>query len=297
MSSPNVAQSQPSILAKAPPLGRSLVFRLMPDSDYRAALGRLQERWKFDAGVVGLGEPSIRALGKDVPGLATFPGLSGPAFAVPSTQQSLWVFLRGTDRGALFDATLTVRACLEPAFELHDAMDTFVYAGGRDLTGYEDGTENPKDDKAAEAALVSGPPGLAGSSFVAVQRWVHDLKHFNEYPGHQRDDMIGRKKDTNEELANAPESSHVKRTAQESFNPPAFMWRRSMPWAAANEQGLEFIAYVESLSRFDRMLRRMVGLDDGIADALFKFSRAVTGGYYWCPPVLDGRLDLSYLGL
>ena len=75
------------------------------------------------------------------------------------------------------------------------------------------------------------------------------------------------------------------------------MWRRSMPWAGSNEQGLEFIAYVESLSRFDRMLRRMVGLDDGIADALFMFSRAVTGGYYWCPPIQSGRLDFSYLGL
>jgi len=130
-----------------------------------------------------------------------------------------------------------------------------------------------------------------------VQRWAHDLKRFGEFSGSQRDAIIGRRRDTNEELKDAPESSHVKRTAQETYTPPAFMLRRSMPWAGTHDQGLEFIAYVESISRFDRMMRRMVGLEDGIADGLFKFSRALTGGYYWCPPIQSGRLDLSYLGL
>ena len=50
-----------------------------------------------------------------------------------------------------------------------------------------------------------------------------------------------------------------------------------------------------TLDAFEVQLRRMVGLEDGITDALFRFSRPVTGAYYWCPPVLDGRLDLSAL--
>ncbi|HEX6086288.1 MAG TPA: peroxidase, partial [Thermoanaerobaculia bacterium] len=40
---------------------------------------------------------------------------------------------------------------------------------------------------------------------------------------------------------------------------------------------------------------RMVGHDDGIVDGLFSFSRPVTGGYYWCPPVDKDQLDLSAL--
>jgi putative iron-dependent peroxidase len=87
----------------------------------------------------------------------------------------------------------------------------------------------------------------------------------------------------------------VKRTAQESFDPPAFMVRRSMPWAGAQEEGLEFVAFVAALDGFERMMRRMAGLEDGIVDGLFTFSRAVTGGYYWCPPARGGRLDLSAL--
>jgi putative iron-dependent peroxidase len=52
-----------------------------------------------------------------------------------------------------------------------DAMPTFMYTG-RDLTGYEDGTENPKGKKAEKAAIVASGTGFAGSSFVAVQRWT-----------------------------------------------------------------------------------------------------------------------------
>jgi putative iron-dependent peroxidase len=37
----------------------------------------------------------------------------------------------------------------------------------------------------------------------------------------------------------------------------------------------------------------MLGLDDGVPDALFRFTRPVTGSFFWCPPVVDGQLDLS----
>ena len=35
--------------------------------------------------------------------------------------------------------------------------------------------------------------------------------------------------------------------------------------------------------------------EDGIVDGLFRFTRPLTGGFYWCPPVADGRLDLRAL--
>jgi putative iron-dependent peroxidase len=45
------------------------------------------------------------------------------------------------------------------------------------------------------------------------------------------------------------------------------------------------------------MMRRMVGEEDGLVDGLFRFSHPITGGYYWLPPLRDGRIDLSALGL
>ena len=256
----------------------------------KKALRRLQKELAADCGVVGLGEPTLLALGAKIEGLRTFPSLSGAAVSVPSTQEALCFLLRGADRGVVFDLTQTIREIVGDAFLLVDVNDTFVYHGNRDLTRFEDGTENPKDDEAVAAAIRPD-----GSSFLVVQRWVHDLMRFRGFEEPRRELLIGRRAETNEEIEDAPASAHVKRAAQEDYDPPAFMVRRSMPWASATQEGLEFIAHVESLDRYERVLHRMVGHDDGIVDGLFQFSRPVTGGYYWCPPVQGERLDLSAL--
>jgi len=292
------ALSQPGILASPSPVARSLTFRFVPDVDPRPVLARLRDGFRVEDGVVGLGPGLVRASGREIPGLRPFPALAGAGVAVPSTQQALWAYLRGGDRTATFDATARLQALLGETLVLEDALDTFVYRGGRDLSGYEDGTENPKGDRAVAASVVSGgTPGLTGSSFVAVQRWTHDLVAFGRFSAERRDMTIGRRFDSNEEIEDAPASAHVKRTAQESYDPETFMVRRSMPWASARDQGLEFVAFVESLDRFERQLVRMMGLEDGVTDALFTFSRPVTGGYYWCPPIAGARLDFSSLGV
>lgn len=283
-------KAQPSVLAERPTVGRTLTFRVAPESDVRSALARLRDAFGLECGVVGFGEPLVLALGRKIGGLRTFPAMSGPACSVPSTQEALCFLLRGADRGIVFDTTQNLREVLGGAFLLVDSNDTFTYHGGRDLTRFEDGTENPKDDAAIEAALRED-----GSSFLALQRWVHDLARFRGFEEEHREMLIGRRAESNEEIEDAPPSAHVKRTAQESFEPPAFMVRRSMPWANATQEGLEFIAQVESLDRFEVQMRRMVGLEDGIVDGLFTFSRPVTGGYYWCPPIANGRVDLSAL--
>ncbi len=283
---------QPAVLAERPPVGRTLLFRIAPKSDVPSALKRLRKGLSLDCGTVGIGEPLVLALGKSIDGLRTFPAMSGPACSVPSTQEALCFLLHGADRGIVFDLTQTIRELLGDAFVLVDSNDTFTYHGGRDLTRFEDGTENPKGEDAAEAALRED-----GSSFLVVQRWAHDLARFRGLDEQDRELLIGRRAESNEEIEDAPPSAHIKRTEQESFEPPLFMLRKSMPWASAMQEGLEFIAQVASLDVFETMMRRMVGHEDGIVDGLFTFSRPVTGGYYWCPPVESDRLDLSALGI
>lgn len=292
-----IENAQPSVLADRPQVGRTLTFRIAPESDVVGALRRLREGVSLDCGVIGVGEPVVLALGKKIPGLRTFPAMSGPACSVPSTQEALCFLLRGSDRGVVFDQTQHIRELLGEAFLMVDSVDTFTYREGRDLTRFEDGTENPTGELAVQSALVSKGEHLRGSSFLVVQRWVHDLARFRHFSHERREMLIGRRADSNDEIEEAPESAHVKRTAQESFEPPAFMVRRSMPWATAMQEGLEFIAQVESLDRFEIMMRRMAGLEDGTVDGLFTFSRPVNGGYYWCPPVEGGRLDLALLGM
>jgi len=57
-----------------------------------------------------------------------------------------------------------------------------------------------------------------------------------------------------------------------------------------------FVAFGNSFDAFEAIMERMVGEDDGIVDALFKFTTPITGSYYWCPPVKNGKLNLSALG-
>jgi putative iron-dependent peroxidase len=290
--------SQTAIFEPVPPVGAALVFDLDPGADPAPGLRAIAEEPAAGGCVIGIGEPLCRALRGNVAGLRGFPALSGVGVAFPSTQGALWVYLLGAERGEVLDRAMAIQRKLGDGWRLLEEVDAFRYRGGRDLTGYEDGTENPKGDAAVEAAVIAdGAPGVKGGSFVAVQRYVHDLARFNGFDVDARDAIIGRHHDTNEEISDAVATAHVKRSAQESFDPPAFMLRRSMPWGDVREHGLYFVAYVEALDRFERVLRRMAGLDDGEVDGLLRITRAISGGYYFCPPLAGKTLDLRALGL
>lgn len=285
---------QPGILAPVPRLARYLFFTLSPDTPESVALNGLKALSIDENTVVGVGASLVRLTDKRIDTLRDFPAESGRGIDIPSTPYSLWCWLRGDDRGALVHRTREVQHALGGAFVLDHVVDAFQYGASRDLTGYEDGTENPKGDAAIAAAIARGP-GLEGSSFVAVQQWVHDLDRFAAMRPEEQDHTFGRRKSDNTELADAPPSAHVKRTAQESFDPVAFVLRRSMPWADAMRAGLVFVAFGLDFDAFEAQLRRMRGAEDGIVDALFRFTRPITGSYFWCPPVTRGRLDLSAL--
>ena len=224
--------------------------------------------------------------------------MSGPGCEVPSTQADLWCWITGEDRGEVLHAGREVAAALDAGFRPVRAVEAFRYKSGLDLTGYEDGTENPEGEDAVEAAILQGAgPGLDGSSFLAAQQWLHDLAHFDTLAQDDRDNIIGRRLSDNVEFEGSPASAHVKRTAQESFDPEAFLLRRSMPWSNDKGAGLYFVAFGKSFEAFEAQLRRMTGAEDGIIDGLFRISRPITGGYYWCPPLSGGALDLSALKL
>ena len=242
--------------------------------------------------IVGIGPGLASLLGCDREELRCFPAMSGKGIEVPSTQSDLWLWVNAEDPRERIDVSARVTEQLSSCFSRVHEVDGFKHDAtssglGRDLTGYEDGTENPNGPAAKSAALADD-----GSSFVAVQQWKHDLLSFVAQPESERDRMIGRRQSDNEELDDASESAHVKRIAQESFDPEAWVLRRSLPWSDKSGEGLMFVAFGKSFDAFEVQMRRMAGLDDGVIDACFRFSRPQTGGYFWCPPVADGRLEL-----
>ena len=293
-----MSQYQPGILAAPVPLqARHLFFAVETLETVPGALDALLQLVDSMA-VVGFGEPLVNALGAQIDGLRAFPAVSGPGANNPSTQQALWVWLHGVDRGELLLRSRAFEKALAPAFRLVQSTEGFRYKTGFDLTDYEDGTENPEGEKALAVAFLPESAGLlAGSSFVAVQRWRHHMSRFEAMPREQQDHTVGRERDSNEEIDDAPESAHVKRTAQENFEPEAFVLRRSMPWAEGNEGGLVFAAFGHSFDAFEAQLRRMSGAEDGITDALYTFTEPETGAYFWCPPVKEGLIDLRAVGL
>ena len=292
----NASNFQPGILAAVPSAARYIAFSMTQPRRLKAALAALAAAADGDEVVVGIGASLAQQLKVGVPGLRPFPRLARAKVKVPATASALWCWIRGDDRGDILHRARAIEAALGDAFKAHAVVDGCRYHEGRDLTGYIDGTENPKGAKALRTAIVTGQgAGFDGSSFVAVQQWLHHFQKFEAMSAREQDNAIGRRKRDNVELDSAPASAHVKRTAQESFDPEAFVVRRSMPWIDGERAGLMFVAFGASFDAYEAQMRRMAGIDDGVVDGLFRFTQPLTGDYYWCPPVKRGKLDLSRL--
>lgn len=286
--------TQPGILQNLPPFSRYLTFSIQSTSELNNCLQEMIKLVDGENLVIGLGQSLVLALGGNIDGLRPFPVITSSGIDIPSTPCALWCWFRGSDRGEIFHQSRLISSILSPTFKLDDCIDSFTFDGNRDLSGYEDGTENPQGEEARKVAIVeSRGKGLDGSSFVAVQKWLHDFDTFDAMNTSTQDDTIGRHVSNNEEFDEAPTSAHVKRSAQESFTPEAFMLRRSMPWAENMSGGLNFVAFGQTLNAFEAILNRMSGSEDDIPDALFDFTLPVSGSYFWCPPMQDGELDLS----
>jgi porphyrinogen peroxidase len=288
---------QKGILEPVPLLARYLTFRLSPNAHQAAgheALGALLGLVDGRRVVLGLGAGLCRKLKLKAPAaLHAFAPPPRSKIKLPATHGDVWLWLRAKDdedRGGLLHRTREVQAALGAAFGLAEAVDAFRHREGRDLTGYEDGTENPKGKKAVAAAFAAD-----GSSFVAVQKWRHQWRKIDAMSEQQRNHAIGRERLSNEELDDAPTSAHVKRTAQEDFTLSdgslGFSLRRSMPWSDEKNSGLLFASFGKNFDAFAAQLARMSGADDGVTDALYTMSKPVTGAYFWCPPIVNGAIQ------
>ena len=228
-----------------------------------------------------------------IEGLRPFTGINGVlGLTAPATQCDLFLWIHSSDRSDAFDLATAAHDLLAPLAELQLEVDGFHYHESRDLTGFEDGTGNPKDEAQQGAALIpAGQPG-EGGSFVLAQKWVHNLSAFNEEAETDQEKIIGRTKKESIELTGdeMPENSHVSRTDVKIDGEAMKIFRRSFPYGSMTERGLLFLGFSCDLFRFDIQLRRMYGLtDDGIHDKLIEFSKAISGSYTFAP----SRADLN----
>ncbi|MCA9489732.1 MAG: Dyp-type peroxidase, partial [Myxococcales bacterium] len=139
---------QTGVLAPVPPASIHLTLALRPDVDAATLRHRLSLIRVDEGLLVGLGAPATALLGMSVPGMRPFPALAGPGIAVPSTQEAAWARLSGHDPGTLIVEALGLLDAVGDVLVATDVLHGFLHDGGRDLTGYVDGTENPKGEDA-----------------------------------------------------------------------------------------------------------------------------------------------------
>ena len=214
------------------------------------------------------------------------PLCDGPRSA-PATPADLFIHIHSARHDANCVLARRVMAELEGAVHLVEEIHGYKHLGGRDLTGFVDGTENPKGDERALCALIGDEEAdFAGGSHVHIQRYVHDLKNWNRQPLEAQEAAIGRTKIDDVELDDdeKPASAHIARVVIEENGEELQILRHSLPYGTSAEHGLYFVAYGRSPIPFRRMLRRMVVRDsDGQYDRLLDFSRAVTGAAFFVP--------------
>jgi putative iron-dependent peroxidase len=201
-------------------------------------------------------------------------------FSMPATQHDAVLWIAGSSYDVVFDVSHKAIEELDGLAIVPDETSSWPYHGFHDLTGFIDGTENPSLIDAAEVVLVpDGEPGAAGS-ILLLQKWPHDRAKWEAVPVAEQENIIGRRKSDSEELDPKPDYAHAARTDQDEFGK---IFRRNMPYGTVTDHGTMFVGFSAEQRRLHDMLESMAGLKNGIRDALTKYTRAISGAYYFVP--------------
>jgi len=205
-------------------------------------------------------------------------GIEG--FSMPATQHDLVLWVSGGAYDIVFDASRAAIAALAGVASIATETVGWSYRRNRDLTGFEDGTENPSLPEAPDAVLIPADSPGAGGSVLLLQKWILDDAQWSALPDAAQEKIMGRRKADSVELDDKPEDSHVARTDQDTFG---HILRRNMPLGTAGEHGTMFVGFCASQTPLARMLDSMAGRVNGKRDALTRFARPVSGAYYFVP--------------
>ena len=206
-----------------------------------------------------------------------------------ATPGDILFHIRATRMDLCFELATQIMARLRGAVATMDEVHGFTYFDDRDLIGFVDGTENPVDQAATDAAVIGEEDAaFAGGSYVIVQKYLHDLPGWNALPIETQERIIGRTKLADIELDDAakPSSAHNALTTIVENGKQLEIVRDNMPFGeiGKGEFGTYFIGYARSPHRIEQMLQNMfVGRPPGNYDRLLDFSRAVTGTLFFVP--------------
>lgn len=269
-----------ALLADVPGLVRAVGFRT-PELELGCVVGIGSDLWD-----------RLYPEGPRPKGLHRLPALAGDRHAAPSTPGDLLFHVRGQRMDGCFELAHQVMRRLAGRADVVDEVHGFRSYDERDLLGFVDGTENPAGAAAVEAVQVGAEdPTFAGSSYVIVQKYLHDLDAWNALAVEAQEQVIGRTKLDDIELPDdvKPLDSHVAvNTIVDPDGTERQIVRQNMPFGTLGtaEFGTYFIGYAADPDVIERMLRRMfIGEPAGRYDRILDVSTAVTGSLYFVPTV------------
>ncbi len=214
--------------------------------------------------------------------------IEGPdGFSMPATQHDGWLWVHASSRSQTFDVVKHLLKTLQDVLVLKTETTGWVYESNRDLTGFEDGTENPGSLEAPSViAVPDGQPG-AGSAVLLYQLWRHKSQQWESLPVEDQELAMGRTKAESVELDedHKPDSSHVARTVVEVEGEELEIYRRNVAYGDHLDHGTVFVGFSFDQWRMEEMLRRMAGADDGPRDQITRYTDAISGAWYVCPSI------------
>jgi putative iron-dependent peroxidase len=218
---------------------------------------------------------------------ADLEGVEG--FTMPATQHDAVLWLSGSAYDVVFDTARSAISELAGLAVVEEETSSWPYQHDRDLTGFIDGSENPTLVEAPGLVLVpDGEPG-AGGTVLLLQKWVHDSAAWESLPVADQERVIGRTKPDSVELDDKAADSHVASTDQERLGD---IFRRNMPYGTVTDHGTMFVGFASEQRPLAAMLQSMAGLVSGERDALTRFTRPLTGAYYFVPSI-ESLLTMS----
>jgi putative iron-dependent peroxidase len=222
--------------------------------------------------------PEIEGFNEDLMGI--------DGFVMPATQHDAVLWLSGSAYDVVFDMARQAIGELGDLTSLGDETSSWPYRHDRDLTGFIDGTENPSLIDAPEVALIPGGAAGAGGTILLLQKWVHDAPAWEGLSIAGQERVMGRAKLDSVELEDKASDSHVASTDQDRFGK---IFRRNMPYGTVTDHGTMFVGFSAEQRPLTAMLESMAGLAGGARDALTRYTRPITGAYYFVPSTEDVR--------
>lgn len=206
-----------------------------------------------------------------------------------STPGDLLFHIRAQRMDLCFELATQIGSRLGDAIKIEDEVHGFRYFDSRDLIGFVDGTENPKGRDAEDAVLINEKdPGFPASTYVIVQKYLHDVTGWNALPTEKQEKIIGRTKVSDIELDDRTKPSYAHNALNKVVQngKEVKILRDNMPFGHVGQKefGTYFIGYSKSPSTIEEMLQNMfVGKPPGNYDRILDYSRAVTGNLFFVP--------------